>query len=47
MGKDPSFCVCPFCQISFHGDEREDGSDCPECGEWVGAVYCEEEKEHG
>jgi len=33
-----TFCVCPFCQIGFHCDEGEDGSDCPECGEWIGAV---------
>ncbi len=37
------FCVCPFCQIGFHGDKGEDGSDCPECGEWIGADYCVEE----
>jgi len=35
---DEEYCECPFCGIGYHCDEGNDGSDCPECGEWNGTI---------
>lgn len=38
MNEDEIYCECIRCGIGYHGDEGEDGHNCPECGEWNGAI---------
>ena len=43
---DEEYCECPFCGIGYHCDEGNDGSDCPECGEWNGTIMLYKENDY-